>query len=269
MMRLCAWIRERTGTVINFDNETMKRPVSKKNRLIIASGGLILLIGIVWFFVVHIWHRTQIEFNIHINKEAIYLSAYAEPPQFAIWLEDPASGKLKQVFVTYRAGESDWEGKADVPTAIPHWSDVFSSVTPDEQKDYDGVSGATPKDEYFRVRAEVESGSEWICWIEMNLAGDYNEFYPFFNRETLQEDEYSCGQPALIYKAKIKADKGNLYTPELTSMSLWKDGINKLIPVDSTITTARNVFDSIDIRVIIPKLRLIDRYKIKEQNVLK
>lgn len=269
MKRLYAWIKEYTGTVINFNNETMKRSVSKKNLLIVVFSGGILLVGIAWFVIIQIWYRTQVEFNIHINKEAIYLSAYSEPPQFAIWLEDPESGKLKQVFVTYRAGESDWEGKAAVPIAIPHWSDVFGSAGSNEQQDFDGVSGATPKDEYFRVRAEVKPGSEWICWIEMNLAGDYNEFYPFFNRETFQEDEYSCGQPALIYNVRIKADKGSLYIPKLSFMSLWKDGINKLAPVDSTITTARDIFDNIDIRIITPKLRLIDRYKIKEQNVLK
>ena len=155
MKKRYVWIRERIGTVINFDDTAMKRTVSKRNILITAVGGLALLAGISCFVVLQTWHRVQVEFNIHINKEAIYLSAYAEPPQFAIWLEDPASGKLKQVFVTYRAGESDWEGKADVPTAIPHWSDVFGGTGPDGQQDYDGISGATPKDEYFRVRAEV------------------------------------------------------------------------------------------------------------------
>jgi len=268
MKKRYVWIRERTGTVINFDGMGMKRTISKRNILIAVVVGLALLVGISCLVVLQTWHRVQVEFNIHINKEAVYLSAYAEPPQFAIWLEDPASSKLKQVFVTYRAGESDWEGKADVPTAIPHWSDVFGSTNPDGQQDYDGISGATPKDEYFRVRAEVKPGSEWICWIEMNLAGDYNEFYPFFNRETLREDEYSCGQPALIYKINIKADKGNCYIPELTSMSLWEDGINRLLPVDSTITTAKDIFDHIDIRVITPRPRLIDHYKVKEQNVL-
>lgn len=242
--------------------------MNKKNILYGVFGGLVVLIGIVGFIVLRTLHRTEIEFNIHINKEAIYLSAYAEPPQFAIWLEDPVNGKLKQVFVTYRAGESDWEGKADVPIAIPRWSDIFNSGNSGGQEEYDGISGATPKEEYFRVRAEVKPGSEWICWIEMNLAGDYNEYYPFFNRETLQEDEYSCGQPALLYRVKIKAEKGKQYTPELAFMSLWKEGVNKLAPVDSTITTATNVFDDIDIRIITPKPRLINHYKIKEQNVL-
>jgi hypothetical protein len=213
-------------------------------------------------------NRIQIEFDIHINKEAVYLSMYAEPPQFAIWLENPVNGKTKQVFVTYRAGRSDWEGKADVPVAIPYWSAVFN----DREKDNDacdGVSGATPKEDYFRVRVEVPPGSEWICLIEMNLAGDYNNFYPQFNPVTFQEDEFSCGQPALLYRTEIKAEKGNSYTPEHIFMSLWENGGNKLLSPDSTITTAQHVFDKITIQVINPKPVLIDLNTIDKQKVLK
>lgn len=246
----------------------MKWSLTSKKLLCGLIGSLALLVVIAGVVIIRTWYRTQVEFNIHINKETVYLSAYSEPPQFAIWLEDPVTGKRKQVFVTYRAGECDWEGKADVPIAIPLWSDLFLGGKADNGDAVDGISGATPKDEYFRVRAEVKPGSEWICWIEMNLAGDFNEFYPYFNRETLQEDEYSCGQPALVYKVKIKAEKGNQYVPELVSMSLWKEGQNELLPVDSTITTAQNIFDEIDIRIVNPKPRFINRYQVNKQNIL-
>jgi hypothetical protein len=213
-------------------------------------------------------NRVQVEFEIHINKEAIYLSMYAEPPQFAIWLENPVNGKTKQVFVTYRAGQDDWEGKADVPVAIPHWSTVFKNREKDNDI-YDGVSGATPKEDYFRVRVEVPLGSVWICWIEMNLAGDYNDFYPQFNPVTFQEDEFSCGQPALLYRTEIKAEKGNSYVPERIFMSLWENRESRLLSLDSTITTAQHVFDEINIQVISPKPVLIDLNKIEKQEVLK
>jgi hypothetical protein len=41
-----------------------------------------------------------------------------------------------------------------------------------ENEEYSAVLGATPKDDYFSIRIEVEPGSEWNYWIEMNLAGD-------------------------------------------------------------------------------------------------
>jgi hypothetical protein len=116
---------------------------------------------------------------------------------------------------------------------------------------------------------EVTPGSEWICWIEMNLAGDYNEYYPRFNRRTLQEDEFSCGQPALLYRADIKADEGNRYTPQIAALSFWNEGRNTLVPLDSTITTAQNVFDEITLDVIRPKPIIINTNNVEQQDVLK
>jgi hypothetical protein len=213
--------------------------------------------------------KALIEFDIHINKQAIYLSTYSEPPQFAIWLENPATGAKKQIFVTNRVGVGDWEGKADVPSAIPHWVKVFRNGKIAAQSEDVAISGATPKDEYFRIDAEVKTGSEWTVWIEMNLAGDYNEFYPQFNRTTHEEDEFACGQPALLYRADIKASKGAEFTPELTAMSIWENGENRLAPVDSTITSAHTVFDEINIKIVEPKFRIINLKKTDEQKILK
>jgi hypothetical protein len=242
--------------------------LNKKVLLGIVVSAAMVLVAIAVLIVRQTRNRVQIEFNIHINKKAIYLSTYAEPPQFAIWLESLEDGRKEQVFVTYRASSGDWEGKADVPVAIPHWSTVFGGGRSGETKN-DAVSGATPKEEYFRVRMEVPPGSEWICWIEMNLAGDYNKYYPRFNRLTLQEDEFSCGQPALLYRADIKADEGNRYTPQIVAMSFWSEGKNTLVPLDSTITTAQNVFDEIILDVIRPKPVIINKNNVEQQDVLK
>jgi hypothetical protein len=211
----------------------------------------------------------QVEFNIHINKSSVYLSTYSEPPQFAIWLEDAKTGRCRQVFVTYRVSRGDWEGKADVPVALPRWKAVFRDGGNRERTDDEiAISGATPREDYFRVRAEVPPGSEWICWIEMNLAGDFNEFYPQFNRVTKEEDEFACGQPALLYRAEIKAQTGNNYIPVPTMMSLWEDGRNRLAPIDNTITTAQNVFDEISIALIRPKPIIINKNSVDSQDVL-
>lgn len=208
--------------------------------------------------------KVEIKFDIHMNSEAIYFSTYAEPPQFAIWLENPKSGELRQVFVTYRAARGDWEGKSDVPVAVPRWTTLFRSRSGEK---VDGVSGATPKKESFVVQVEVAPGSEWTCWLEMNLAGDYNEYYPQFNRATLQEDEFSCGQPALLYRADVSAERGNGYAPQLACMSLWENGASTLAPVDSTITTAQNVFDAIAISIVKPKPRIFKK-TLNNKNVL-
>ena len=222
-------------------------------------GSLIILIAFLYF---RTQGRLQVQFDIHQNKEAIYLSTFAEPPQFAIWLENPKTGSCKTVFVTSRVSKGDWEGKKNVPVALPRWYDLFkdkdqSDRSKDDNEHTLAVTGATPKDDYFSVRVEVPPGSQWNCWIEMNLAGDFNEAFPEFNEQTL-EDEFSCGQPALLYKAEINAVEGLVIEPALISQSIWEDGNNRIEPVSQGVTTARSVFDQLSISVLQPKIKLIE-----------
>lgn len=246
-----------------------KKNIREKTQPILVIAIALLSTLVIWYVIRKTEDRVQIEFNIHLNKKAIYLSTYSEPPQFAIWLENRGSGEIQPVFVTYRVGKGDWEGKSDVPAALPRWKRISHENIKIALEEEIAISGATPKDDFFRVRAEVRPGSEWICWIEMNLAGDYNEFYPQFNQVTLQEDEYACGQPALLYRTVIVAQEGLKYRPHTMIMSLWNKGTNDLISCDLTITTAQNVFDEISIEIVKPKPKIVDLSNIEQQDVLK
>jgi len=235
---------------------------SRQIKIVLASliGSIVILVTVLYL---RNLGRVQIQFDIHQNKEAIYLSTFGEPPQFAIWLEDPKTGRCNTVFVTSRVSKGDWEGKKDVPVALPRWYDLFkekdqSDLSKTDKEETLAVTGATPKDDYFSVRVEVPPGSEWYCWIEMNLAGDFNETFPPFNERTLVEDEYGCGQPALLYKAEINALEGLVVEPILVNQSIWEEGNNRIEPVSQGVTTARNVFDHISISVINPKIKLIE-----------
>lgn len=236
--------------------------------IFLLLAGLVLLAITAGFLILRTYGRTEIQIDIHQNKKIIHLSNFAEPPQFAIWLENPASGELKTVFVTHRVAKGDWEGKANVPVALPRWYQLFrgnkktdSSTAKNKKKDM-AISGATPKADYFSMRIEVEPGSEWICWIEMNLAGDFNDAYPEIDVKTLREDEFSNGQPALIYRCAIKALEGSRFRPEIVSQSAWNKGEVSVEAVSEGITTAKNVFDDIKISIIKPKPKLINKYKI-------
>ena len=155
-----------------------------KTGIILLSGGLLIILIIAGLIVIRTWGRTLIQIDIHQNKKIIHLSNFAEPPQFAIWLENQATKELKTVFVTHRVAKGDWEGKANVPVALPQWYKLFrGNKNPGEGAEQNKksdleISGATPKSDYFSIRVEVEPGSEWICWIEMNLAGDFNDAFP-------------------------------------------------------------------------------------------
>lgn len=240
----------------------MKTGLRKKIRFLFAFLAMGIIVVLILYL--RIQGRTQLQFDIHQNQEAIYLSTFAEPPQFAIWIEDAKSGKRKTVFVTSRVSLGDWEGKKNVPVALPRWFKLFKAENEADKnaskKDhFMAVTGATPKAGYFSVRIEVPPGSLWKCWIEMNLAGDFNESYPRIDLQSYEEDEFSCGQPALLYYAEILADEGRSIQPSLVNQSVWREGINFLEPVSEGVTTARNVFDEINISVLKPKIRLIEK----------
>jgi hypothetical protein len=241
-----------------------------KTGIILFSGGLLLLLIIAGLVIIKTWGRTVIQIDIHQNKKIIHLSNFAEPPQFAIWLENPVTKELKTVFVTHRVAKGDWEGKANVPVALPQWYMLFrgnkntGEGSARNKKSDLAISGATPKGDYFSVRVEVEPGSDWICWIEMNLAGDFNDAFPEIDIETLREDEYSNGQPALIYRSEIKAVEDLKFIPEITAQSTWNKGIVKVEPVSDGVTNAKDVFDDIQISIIKPKPKLIDKTKIQD-----
>lgn len=241
-----------------------------KTGIILFLSGLALMIIIAGILIIRTWGRTVMQIDIHQNRQLIYLSTFSEPPQFAIWLENPETKELKTVFVTHRVGIGDWEGKANVPVALPQWFRLFrgNGKTAKESGSAElsdmAISGATPKEDYFSIRVEIKPGSEWICWIEMNLAGDFNDYYPEFDLETLREDEFSNGQPALLFSAEIIAEEGKAYTPVLSAQSVWEDGEVRVEPVSEGVTTAKDVFDSMQISVSKPKPKLIDKTKIEE-----
>lgn len=241
-----------------------------KTAVILLISLIVIAISLAAFAIYKTKGRTLVQFDIHQNKKLIYLSTFSEPPQFAIWIENAKTHEVKTVFVTHRVAIGDWEGKANVPVALPQWFKTFRGPSSaynaggSADKSDMAITGATPKEDFFTVRAEVEPGSEWICWIEMNLAGDFNDAYPEFNVESLKEDEFSCGQPALLYKAEIKADENLKFTPELTAQALWHNGEVTIEPVGEGVTTAKEVFDNMQISVMRPKPKLIEKYKIKD-----
>ncbi len=235
-----------------------------------VAGLFLLLVLIGGLVIFSTYGRTLIQINIHQNKELIYLSTFAEPPQFAIWLENPINHKYQTVFVTSRAGVGDWEGKANVPVALPKWFKLFTvnskGQDDDDEKEVPlAVTGATPKDDYFSVRAEVRPGSKWICWIEMNLAGDFNDEFPEQNIDNHEVDEFSNGQPALLFKCEVVAEEGLTFDFKLVGQSIWDNGETREEPVGEGVTTARNVFDELNIEVIRPKPKLIEKFKVGDE----
>ncbi len=226
---------------------------------------LIFLVGAVVLFAYRgTWGKVDIEFTIHINEKLVQESVFGESPTFAIWLEDTKDGMKQTIFVTRRAASGDWEGKARVPVALPRWYQVYQEENKvDDLPTFEkpaplAISGATPKPGYFKTRARVDPGSKWICWIEMNLSGDYNEFYKEYDQEKNIEDEFGSGQPALLYKAEIFAIEGTVVNPEIEGMSVSNSNGDILIQPLEGITTADKVFDELSIAIVKPNPKILN-----------
>jgi len=201
-----------------------------------------------------------IEFDIHQDMKLPFLTPFSEPAQFAIWLEEPVTGRLQTVFVTYRSGTGDWIGTADRKGSLPRWFEVFQQEhnkqgPPDfDNPAPDTVTGATPQQEQFKTSIQVDSGSKWICWIEVNLAGDFNAKYKEQDEKAKTIDWDFVGQPALIYRAQIIASPGQKIVPQLYGQSGLNNPDGKTIqPVSEDVTTAKQIFKTIEIRVISPE----------------
>lgn len=234
----------------------------KVRLLIVLLSGLFVIGGLIFYAFAWTWNKTDIEFKIHINEDVILQTVYGESPTFAIWIENQETRNVETVFVTSRVGENDWEGKTEVPSALPKWSSINSEERRADQdregllEEVDAITGATPQPGYFVSKARVNPGSKWICWIEVNLAGNYNEHYQYFDEVTKKIDEFGTGQPAIVYKAYIEAVIGNTIVPEVVGMStLNKEG--EIIQPLEGITTALDVFDEITIAVRRPNPKIL------------
>jgi hypothetical protein len=236
-----------------------------KKAIVFAILAAVLIAGcLVLFAFARTWNKTDIEFRLHINEQLVQESTFGESPTFAIWLEDPETGSCQTIFVTSRAGLGDWEGKTAVPVALPKWFEVnetekqSKNLLKNKIPEQLTITGATPKPGYFSTRVRVSPESNWVCWIEVNLAGDFNEEYQEYNEVEKTSDEYKTGQPALLYRAEIEAVRGNTVKPEISGMCMLDSIGGVVIQPLKGITSATDILDEMSIVVIKPKPRILE-----------
>jgi hypothetical protein len=191
-------------------------------------------------------------FSIHQNRHIYEASIYGEPPQFAIWLQDSHSGMVKTVFVTYRTGHGDFEGKSEVPVALPAWIGAFQKETgrsdlPTPRKPVDiAVTGATEKAPGISKRVLVPEGSTWNYYIEVNVAGDFNPAFPSY-QDNGAFDPDGNGQPSLVYQGTIEAVQGNRSVPQLVGRTEQMYISTTINPDLSGVDTAKELFKKIEV----------------------
>jgi len=194
-------------------------------------------------------------FTIDQERDVYDQSDYGEPPQFAVWLEDRKTGSVKTVFVTYRTGNGDFEGKTECPVSLPAWIGAFRKETgrddlPTVRKPApDAVTGATPKTPEFTVKTIVVPGSEWNYYVEVNVSGDYTDVFPSIKYYG-DLDTQGNGQPSIIYKGEITATPGNRSVPQLIGRTEQLYLSTEINPDLEGIKNAREVFSRIAVSCI-------------------
>ncbi|MBN1341592.1 MAG: hypothetical protein JXQ73_02880 [Phycisphaerae bacterium] len=202
--------------------------------------------------------RTLLVFEIRQDMDQILFSDFGEPAQFAVWLEDPETSRPRTVAVARRSARGEWKGKVECPAALPCWFEVYRKEsgrtglpTPNTPAP-DAVTQATPNAPEFACAAEVPPHSRWICWVEVNMSADFNEAFPQLNETTGEMDTDHAGQPSLLYRGEIVADVGQEISLALYGRTVIGTRTGEISQDLNGITTARDVFRSIRVRVVTP-----------------
>jgi len=145
-------------------------------------------------------------------------SDYGEAPQVAIWLLDSLSGQVKTVYVTYRTASGDFYGKTECPVSLPVWIAAWRRETGRtdfptlRDKAAEAITRSTSQDGQVHAETKVAAGRRYLCYIEMNVAGDFNTAYPL-ERQDGTLDNHGNGQPSLIFCAALTAAEGAKAAP--------------------------------------------------------
>ncbi len=194
-------------------------------------------------------------------------------PLFAVWVEDSAGNYIETLYIsrviassTFRYGKKvndTWESAVlRRPEALPYWSHkrgIQASdglfIPLDDSPDLDGVSGATPTNNFIvKSTANFRNSNVYRVLIEINQSFDWNEY---FSKDRFPNDEiYSgsgqIGQPSLIYAAEMEVEEVQPVTYKIMNLIghghySGKDG--KLYQDLSHITTAKNIAERIILTV--------------------
>ncbi len=198
----------------------------------------------------------SLRFTIHQEADIYEESDYGEPPQVAIWLEDPETGKKRTVYVTHRTATGDFHGKVECPVALPAWVMVWRQETGNEGfptprlTAAEAVTAATAVERTINAGAPgIPKGKKLIYYIELNVAADFNAAFPL-EGENMQLDYQHNGQPSLIYRGEITAVPGNVSTPAAWARTGQYQFTGEIIQNLEGMGSALECFSKIEVTVV-------------------
>jgi len=201
--------------------------------------------------------KVDLKFSMQVHEDVFEMTNFGEPPQIAIWLENPLTGDVRTVWVARRSGRRLWKGKFECPTALPIWQSRHKN----EKSKYkargllkrlvDAISGATPDGGVFQTTVQVAAGTSWNCYIEVNVSADFNTAFTYRDKNDMPDPQVN-GQPSLIYFIKITARSGSQAHLKLIGRSRQLYASDKIIADTSGITTAKDVVTDLKVECLHP-----------------
>ena len=188
------------------------------------------------------------------------------PPQIAIWITDESGNYITTVFTTRKIATEGWifnKGNRR-KEALPYWSysrgvryDDGLFLPTKKHPVTDGVTGATPKDDFEILVDPIDLPERFYIYAEINHSTDFNDAWPKSARKgdgNYTGGEEGSGQPALIYRALVDTvDTGTgtaLYTLNLAGHSSPDGSTGDLYTDMDGFTTALEIVDSITVEIM-------------------
>jgi hypothetical protein len=199
--------------------------------------------------------------TIHFKKGKSY-----NHPTFVIWEEEMNGTYLRTLFITqsyatgkfgYRmVGDSIWldqPGDSHQPAALPYWTHkkgpiVGNQLVPTQEHPFvDAYTGATPSHDFqFQTGLSSSEGPIRIV-LEVNQAWDWNRYW--VNNKYPDSPAYKhSAQPSIIYAEVINPMDSVFYLNPIGHGDP-KGESGKLFTDLSTLTTAKEIFESIIIKI--------------------
>ncbi|MBN1115815.1 MAG: hypothetical protein JXA77_01315 [Bacteroidales bacterium] len=187
-------------------------------------------------------------------------------PLMAAWVTDTNGKYIETLYVAKSIAKGEFEhgdkstgkwmpGPIRRPAALPVWAHQRNVIETDglyipttETALPDAITGATPQNNFVLLtKTTTKALKEFDVYFEINQTWDWNEYWT--NNKYPNDKEYktSC-QPALVYKARINADEKESKNLELIGHSHYNGSSGEIFVDLSTITTAKNISESIKIQ---------------------
>jgi len=208
--------------------------------------------------------NTKLEFDLSVGKNHNH-------PTFAMWIEDLDGNYIETLYVTQyfakgvfghgEAEEGKWKnepGEVRRPAALPYWShkrnikaaDGLYAPSPATAVP-DALTGATPKGNFkLETGSKITSDKKYKVIFEVNQPWDSNDYWT--NNKFPDDFNYKTSlQPALVYEAIISPESSKTeYLLEPIGHSHPSGENGELFTDLSTITTAKDIFSKIEVKVV-------------------